>query len=115
MMYLHGNTAETDLYLVATDRLGAGPDGKFKATIGLLYQRPSYSASSNNLTGMVGIESVAPGKATFGLDFVLDDIAAGSMLGATVRVPVTPDLTWQVGVGTGPRYFVGITTKFGGK
>ena len=64
---------------------------------------------------MMGIEFVAPGKTTFGLDYIFDDIAAGNMFGATVRQPITPDLTWQLGVGNGPRYFIGLTMKFGGK
>jgi len=117
VMYLSGNTAETDLYLVASDSLGPGnkSGGRFRATAGLLYQKPDYSASSSNVTGMMGIEFGAPGKTTFGLDYVFKDIAAGSMFGATICEPITPDLTWQVGVGNGPRYFIGMTEKFGGK
>ena len=113
VIYLNGNTAETDLYLVASSKLGQ--DDNFRATAGLLYQKPSYSASSSNLTGMVGIELGAQGGATIGFDYVFDDIAAGKTFGATVRQPISPNLTWQVGMGTGPRYFIGMTTKFGGK
>ncbi|MCX6344519.1 MAG: YjbH domain-containing protein [Armatimonadetes bacterium] len=114
VMYLSGNTAETDLYLVASDRLCCIGD-RYRATVGLLYQRPNQSASSSNLTGMMGIEFVAPGKTTFGFDYIIDDIAAGSMFGATIRQPITPDLTCQVGLGNGSRYFIGLTMKFGGK
>lgn len=113
VMYFTGNTAETDLYLVASDSLGAGD--KFKATLGLLYQKPSHGGSSSHLTGMMGVEFGTPGQTTFGLDYVFEDIAAGSLFGATVRGPITPDLTWQLGVGNHARYFIGMTMKFGGK
>jgi len=112
-MYLSGNTAETDLYLVAGHSLGVGD--KSRATVGLLYQKPNQGASSSNFTGMMGIEFGAPGKTTLGLDYVIDDIAAGSMFGATIRQPITRDLTWQVGLGNRDRYFIGMTLKFGGK
>lgn len=112
LIYLSGNTAETDLYLVAGHSLGTGD--KFKATLGLLYQKPN-SVSNSNLTGMMGVEFRAPGKTTFGLDYIFDDIAAGSMFGATIRQSITPDLALQVGMGSFHRFLFGMTMKFGGK
>jgi len=113
VIYLSGNTAETDLYLVASDSIG--PDDKFRPTVGLLYQRPNYSGSDSNFTGMMGVEFGEPGKTTLGLDYILKDIAAGNLFGATIRHPITPDLTCQVGIGNYTRYFIGVTMKFGGK
>jgi hypothetical protein len=113
VIYLSGNTAETDLYLAASH--GIGPGGIFRGTVGLLYQKPNHSASSSNLTAMMGIEFGAPGKTSFGLDYIFNDIAAGNMFGATIRQPITADLTGQVGVGNDSRYFIGLTMKFGGK
>ena len=110
-MYLRGNVAETDVYLVASDSLGLGHE--FRATGGLLYQKPNNS-SSNNFTEMMGIELGAPGASTTGgLDFVVKDIAAGDMIGATLRQRVTRNLACQVGYGNHDRYFVGIIVKFG--
>lgn len=111
-IYLSGDTAETDVYVVATDRLG--PGDKSRATMGLLYQQPNQGSGSN-ITGMAGIEFGALGKTTVGVDVILKDIAAGSMVGATVRQPITRNLSLQAGMGNGNRYFFGMTMKFGGK
>ena len=114
-MYLSGNTAETDVYLVATASLGMRDN--FRATGGLLYQKPNSSASGSNLTAMMGVEFGTRGSTTVGFDYVFNDIAAGNMLGAIVRQPITRDLTGQfgLGMGSGTRYFIGMTMKFGGK
>jgi hypothetical protein len=111
-LYLRGNTAETDLYLVTTQHLGRG--NKIRATGGVLYQKPSHISGSNT-TGMFGLEFGESGKTTFGMDYVVKDIAAGSLFGATVRVPFSKGLTWQVGVGNRSRFFTSLTTQFGGK
>ena len=117
LIYLNGNTAETDVYLVASGHSFDLNDkhGTTVATLGLLYQKPNQNASSSNLTAMMGIEIGTPGKTTIGLDYIVKDIVAGSMLGVTLRQPITKDLSLQVGLGNGPRYFVGMTMKFGGK
>lgn len=111
-MYLKGNTAETDLYLVATDHLGRGDN--FRATGGFLYQKPSHTSGSK-FTEMVGLELGKPGKTTLGLDYVVKDIAAGSLFGATIRQPITQDLTWQIGLGNHSRFYTSLTLQFGGK
>ena len=113
VIYLGGNTAETDVYLVASDRLF--PSDQYATTIGLLYQLPNSGSSGSNLTAMAGVEFGAPGKTTVGLDFILNDIAAGCMLGATIRQPITRNISLQVGMGTANRSFYGLTMKFGGK
>ena len=119
VMYLSGNSAETDFYVVASGRdLGYklfGDDSTSVVTLGLLYQMPNSSAASSNLTGMVGLQFGDPEKASFGLDYIIDDIAAGGMFGATIRQPLSKNLTAQLGYGDGGRYFVGMSMKFGGK
>lgn len=112
VIYLSGNTAETDLYLAAGHSLTLGTGDKARATAGLLYQRPTHDS---NLTGMLGIEFGAPEETTLGFDYIFNDIAAGSMFGVTARHHVTPDLAWQVGLGNHERFLVGLTMKFGGK
>lgn len=117
VMYLTGNVAETDVYLVASGHsfdLNDTP-GTTVATVGLLYQKPNYSASGSNLTGMMGIEVGTPGKTTIGVDYIIKDIAAGGLFGATIRQPISRDLAVQVGLGNNSRYFAGLTMKFGGK
>lgn len=111
-MYLKGNTAETDLYLVATDHLGRGDN--FKVTGGFLYQKPSHTSGSK-VTEMGGLEFGRPGKTTLGLDYVAKDIAAGSLVGVTLRQPITPDLIWQIGLGNHSRFYTSLTLQFGGK
>lgn len=111
-MYLSGNTAETDLYLVATHHLGRSTN--LKVTGGVLYQKPS-DVSGSNFTGMAGLEFGKPGKTTFGLDYIAKDIAAGKLFGATIRQPITPDLTWQIGLGNHSRFFTSLALQFGGK
>jgi len=113
VIYLSGDTAETDLYLVASDNLGAGD--RFRATFGILHQNPNLLEAGSNTTGMVGMEFGTPGGMTFGLDYIFHDIAAGEMLGATVHVPVTSNLTLQVGAGNYARYFIGLAMEFGGR
>jgi hypothetical protein len=112
VMYLRGNTAETDLYLIASHNLGL--DDNFRATVGLLYQKPSH-VSNDHFTGMLGMEYGRPGKTSIGIDYIVKDIAAGSLYGAMIRQPITPDITWQIGVGNRSRFFTGLTYQFGGK
>ena len=112
VIYLSGNTAETDLYLTATHSFGTG--GQIKGTAGLLYQKPN-NAPSDNLTGMMGLEFGEPGKTAVGLDYIFKDIAAGGIFGATLRQPITPEIALQVGMGSGDRFLIGMTMKFGGK
>jgi hypothetical protein len=112
VMYLRGNTAETDVYLVASHNLGLGDN--FRATGGVLYQRPSH-VSNTHFTGMLGVEYGKPGKTSLGIDYIIKDIAAGSLYGAMIRQPITPDLTLQIGVGNRSRFFTGLTLQFGGK
>ena len=112
LIYLHGEAAETDLYLVATQRFGRS--NNFALTGGLLYQKPSH-VSDDNFTGMMGFEFGKPGKTSIGFDYVMKDIAAGSLYGATIRQPLTKNLTWQVGIGNHSRYFTSLTMQFGGK
>ncbi len=109
--YLRGDTSETDLYLVATQRLG---QSDFKLTGGVLYQKPNDTSGSNT-TAMLGVEFGKPGKTTIGLDYVVKDIAAGKLFGAIIRQPITRDVTAQVGVGNNSRFFAGLTVQFGGK
>jgi hypothetical protein len=106
-----GPVSETDLYLVATDSLGWGP--RVRTSAGVLYQKADSSDIPSNVTGMVGMEIGSVNKTTLGVDYILHDMAAGSMFGATLRQPLTPHLTAQVGVGNSSRYFVGMTVKFG--
>lgn len=114
VIYLKGDVAETDLYVVAGQKIGE--DDRLRATAGLLYQKPSYSGSDSNFTGMLGLEYNAPTeKTTIGIDYIFDDIAAGSMFGVTLREQTTPDFAWQIGAGSSGRYFLGVTMKFGGK
>jgi len=125
VIHMKGDTAETDLYLVASDSMGLmdffqrhlGVD--IKVSGGMLYQKPNQSvhhrALKDNLTGMAGIELGTPGQTTLGLDYIVEDIAAGNTFGAILRQPLSPDLAGQIGVGSGTRYFFGITMKFGGK
>ena len=125
VIYMKGDTAETDLYLTLSDSMGLTKffqhhfDVDFKATGGMLYQKPNESvnqrALKDNLTGMAGIELGTPGHTMLGIDYIVEDIAAGNTFGATLRQPFTPDLTAQIGMGSGTRYFGGITMKFGGK
>lgn len=119
VMYLSGDVAETDFYLVASGRDFSyrpfGDNITTIGTIGLLYQMPNASSADSNLTGMVGIEFGNPEKASFGLDFIFNDIAAGKMFGATIRQPINKNLTAQLGYGDGGRYFAGMSMKFGGK
>lgn len=111
-IYLRGDTAETDLYLVATQRLGRS--NNIRLTGGLLYQNPSH-ISDSNFTGMMGVEFGKPGKTTVGFDYVVKDIAAGKLYGAIVRQPITKDVLWQIGIGNHSRFFTSLTAQFGGK
>ena len=119
VIYLSGNTAETDFYLVATGRALDyklfGDKSNTVGTIGLLYQMPNASTASSNLTGMVGLQVGEPGKTSYEIDYIFDDIAAGAMFGVTIRQPLSKNITAQLGVGDGGRYFVGMSMKFGGK
>jgi hypothetical protein len=110
-IYLNGNTAETDVYLSISDNLTE----EFRATAGLLYQKPSSSDTSSNLTGMMGVEFGNAGKTTIGLDWIFKDIAAGSMISAVIRQPITKDIMFQIGAGDNARCFIGLSMKFGGK
>lgn len=112
VIYLKGDTAETDFYVVATQRLGAKDN--IRATGGVLYQKPS-NVSGSNTTGMFGLEFGKPGKTTIGFDYVVKDIAAGKLYGAILRQPITKDLTGQIGIGNHSRFFAGLTLRFGGK
>lgn len=112
VIYLNGNTSETDLYLVTSYRFGKSDN--IRATGGLLYQRPN-STSTNHFTEMIGIEFGNPQKTSFGIDYIADDVAAGSLLGAVVRHRITPDIAAQIGVGNHSRFFAGVTVEFGGK
>ncbi|HEY3378247.1 MAG TPA: hypothetical protein VGL77_12215 [Armatimonadota bacterium] len=116
-MYMKGDTAETDVYLVASGHTMDLHDGigTTVATFGLLYQKPNDGGGSGKLTGMAGLEIGTPGKTTLGLDYIVKDIVAGSMFGATLRQPLTRTLTAQVGVGGRNRYFAGLSLKFGAK
>ena len=110
VMYLKGYSAETDVYLVATDtRLG----NHVSATAGLLYQHPDDGNVSDHLTGMVGMEFGSPEHLNVGVDYIIKDIGAGPMGGLTLRQPITPHLGIQVGIGNASRYFAGMTLKFG--
>lgn len=112
VIYLNGNTSETDLYVVTSYRFGKSDN--IRATGGLLYQRPN-STSTNHFTGMVGVEVGNPQKTSLGIDYIADDVAAGSLLGAVVRHRITPDIAAQIGVGNRSRLFAGVTVQFGGK
>ncbi|PQV65562.1 Exopolysaccharide biosynthesis protein YbjH [Abditibacterium utsteinense] len=112
VIYLNGNTSETDLYLVTSYLFGKSRN--VRATGGLLYQRPN-STSTNHFTGMAGIEFGNPQKTSFGIDYIADDVAAGRLLGAVLRQRITPDITAQIGVGNHSRLFAGVTAEFGGK
>jgi hypothetical protein len=112
VIYLNGNTSETDLYLISSYRFGKSDN--VLLTGGLLYQRPN-NASTNHFTGMVGVEFGNPQKTTIGIDYIAKDVAAGSLLGAVVRHRITPDIAAQIGVGNHSRLFAGVTVQFGGK
>ena len=112
VIYLNGNTSETDLYVVASYLFGK--NGNVRATGGLLYQRPN-NTSTNHFTGMVGVEFGDPERTSFGIDYIAKDVAAGSLLGAVVRQRITPDIAAQIGVGNHSRLFAGVTVQFGGK
>ncbi len=113
VIYLSGDVDETDVYLTASHTLGLGEE--FRATAGLLWQIPGYSDAGTHLTGMLGLEWGTPGKTTFGVDYVLDDIAAGAVFGATMRQPISRNMAWQFGIGNGARWFVGLNIKLGGE
>lgn len=113
VIYLKGDSDETDVYLVASHDLGLGDE--FQATAGMLYQKPGASGTDSHFTGMMGLEWGTPGRTTLGIDYVLDDIAAGAVFGATLRQPLSKNVSWQFGIGTGSRWFVGLNMKLGGE
>ncbi len=113
VMYASGNVAETDVYLVATDTLGLG--GHISTTAGVLYQQPNYTGASAHCTGMLGMTFGSTRHTNLGIDYIMHDIAAGSMVGVTIRQPISSTIGVQVGMGNASRYFAGITLKFGGK
>ena len=112
VIYLKGDAAETDLYLVGTQRLDAKNNAR--VTAGVMYQKPS-GVSGSNTTAMFGLELGKPGKTTIGLDYVVKDIAAGKLYGAILRQPIAKNLTGQIAVGNNSRFFAGLTLQFGGK